>query len=342
MSGWLEAAGRRFDSCRRNVDVHRCCALFVLLIACSPVHAQASIDEINLDAPGLSESPVRVRVLLPAGYSEGTSRYPVLYFNDGQDLQDVGVEATLQQLYAGHAIEPLIVVAIDMPPHRMAGYGVFDRKARHSIPAQTKYGPVGTNAWAYAQWLTTILVPAIDTRYRTLASAEQRALVGWSLGALSAFGIGWQYPELFGRIGAFSPSFWVSADRSDADAIQSSRIVHRLVDAAAPTPRPQVFLAVGTDEETNDRDDDGAIDVIDDARDLLDGWRAPDDQARRGLRQWGYCVNLDFAVNASRDPAVLYLLEGGQHKQASWARMLPVFLRWAYGARVVVEAGKGN
>jgi S-formylglutathione hydrolase FrmB len=221
-----------------------------------------------------------------------------------------------------------------MPPDRMAGYGLFDRSARHSIRAQTKCGPVGTNAWAYAQWVTGALVPAIDARYRTRASVDQRAMLGWSLGALSAFGIGWEYPEVFGRIGAFSPSFWISADRSDAEAINATRLVHRLVDSGAPSPLPDVFLAVGTAEETNDRDGDGIIDVIDDARDLLDGWKAPDGKRRKGLRQLGYSVKLDDAIHAFTDTALLYVLDGGQHNQASWARMLPHFLRWAYGPQV--------
>jgi enterochelin esterase-like enzyme len=302
-----------------------------LLLACLQAHAQSGIDELKLDAPGVSDKPVRVRVLLPPDYADGTVRYPVLYMNDGQDLEAIGVEATLEQLYAGGEIEPLIVVAIDMPPDRMGGYGLFDRRARHSIPAQTRYGPVGMNAWAYARWITGTLVPAVDGRYRTQARAERRAILGWSLGGLSAFGIGWQYPELFGTVGAFSPSFWVSADRSDTDAIQATRLAQRLVDSGAPTLRPDMFVAVGDAEETGDRDRDGIIDVVDDARDLFDGWAAPDGHARKGLRQWGYAVDTDDATQPVRDSAMLHVFVGGKHEQASWARMLPVFLRWALG-----------
>lgn len=314
--------------------MRRWCALPACLLVCLPVRAQLPVDELKWDSPGVSTSPIRVRVLLPPGYADGRLRYPVLYTNDGQDLEDVGVEATLQALYAAHEIEPLIFVAIDMPPDRMGGYGLFDRGARHSIPAQTKYGPVGMSAWAYAKWFTTALVPAIDARYRTHASADQRAILGWSLGALSAFGIGWQYPELFGTVGAFSPSFWVSADRGSPDAIEATRLVQRLVDTGAPTPRPRLFFAVGTSEETSDRDGDGLIDVLDDTRDLLDGWNAPDGTARKGLHQWGYRVNLEYGMHESDDAAVLYVLDGGQHNQASWARMLPVFLHWAYARQV--------
>ena len=310
----------------------RWCAL-VLLLAWLPARAQTEPDELWLDSPALSARPMRVRVLLPPGYADGTQRYPVLYVNDGQDLEDVGGVETVQSLESTGAIEPLIVVAIDMPPDRLRGYGLFDRGARHAIPAQTEYGPVGANAWAYAQWITGTLVPEVDARYRTRASGEQRAIVGWSLGALSAFGLGWEYPGVFGRIGAFSPSFWVSADRGTPDDVQATRLAHRLVDAGASLPRPKLFVAVGTDEETDDRDGDGVIDVIDDARDLLEGWKAPDGTARKGLSQWGYRVNPDYARHPTPAEAVLYLLEGGQHNQASWTRVLPVFLQWAFGTR---------
>ena len=323
----------------RGVSV-RWLGLLMMCVALPPLQARTAIDELALAAPGVSPSPMRVRVLLPPGYAEGTARYPVLYMNDGQDLRDVGVEATLQWLYADNEIEPLIVVAIDMPPDRMGGYGLFDRSARHAVPAQTKYGPVGLNAQAYAQWVTTTLVPVIDARYRTRPEATQRAIVGWSLGGLSAFGIGWQYPELFGRIGAFSPSFWVSADRSDVDSIQATRLVHRLVDASAPMPRPKLFFAVGAAEEINDRDRDGVIDVLDDTRDLITGWQAPDGTARRGLRQWGYSVNLEAATFVTNAATSLYVLKGGHHDQASWARMFPEFLTWAYGNHERVGTGE--
>ena len=44
------------------------------------------------------------------------------------------------------------------------------------------------------------------------------ATLGWSLGALNAFNLAWQYPEVFGTVGGLSPSFWLSRDRTDASA----------------------------------------------------------------------------------------------------------------------------
>lgn len=291
--------------------------LFLALHAGAPAQAATGVQEsLHLPAPGVSAAPLRVRVYLPPDYAATQARYEVLYVNDGQDMEAVGMAATLERLYARHAISRIIVVAIDMPPDRMAGYGLFDRAKGEAIVAPTRYGDVGANAHEYAAWLTQVLVPAIDGRYRTRADADGRAILGWSLGALSAFGIGWQYPELFARVGAFSPSFWVAADRSDAASVQATRIVHRLVQVSAPRPRPDMFFAVGTEEERDDRDGDGVVDVLDDTRDLVERLGA------RGMAAEG---------------SVLFLLPGGRHEPSAWARMLPAFLLWAHGRRAATD-----
>ena len=188
-------------------------------------------------------------------------------------------------------------------------------------------------AHEYSQWVANELVPAIDARYRTRTSPDARAVLGWSLGALNAFNLGWQYPELFGRIGAFSPSLWLSADNSDADAVQRTRLAQAMVDRSQARTGLKLFFAVGSAEETDDRDGDGSFDAFDDTRDLIAGYGTADAPKARGLAQLGYSINLDHAARATRADVALLLLEGGEHNQASWARMLPVFLKWAYAIR---------
>jgi len=314
----------------------------VLLSGCghvAPAHPNTAaeiatlsrVDTLQLAAPQVAPAPLRVRVYLPPDYDAAAAKgYPVLYVNDGQDMEVVGLQTTLATLYADGAIEPVIVVAIDMPPDRMGAYGLSERAQARSVVAQTKYGPVGTTAHAYSEWLARTLVPVIDMRYRTRATPKQRAVLGWSLGALNAFNLGWQYPEVFGRIGAFSPSFWLSAERDDADAVQRTRLAQRMVAAGSAHRRLQQYFAVGTAEETDDRDGDGVNDALDDTRDLIDGWHADDVLKAPGLRQRGHRVNPDYATHPARTDIVLAVLDGGQHNQASWARMLPGFLRWAY------------
>ena len=74
-----------------------------------------------------------IRVLLPPGYARpdrASRRYPVLYFNDGQDLFDPHLSTfhnggsyllrdRMQALYAENAVRPLIIVGIDNAGHSL-------------------------------------------------------------------------------------------------------------------------------------------------------------------------------------------------------------------------------
>ena len=306
-------------------------------------HPGPRVDVLQVDATGISPAPLRVRVHLPPDYdAKAAIGYPVLYVNDGQDAEAVGLQSTLSSLYAQGTIRPVIVVAIDMPPDRMGAYGLSDRTQSRSIVAQTKYGPVGSAAHAYSEWFARTLVPLVDARYRTRATPDARAVLGWSLGGLHAFNLGWQYPELFGRTGAFSPSFWLSSERDDAGSVQRTRLAQAMVDGTTPRNGARFYFAVGTAEEADDRDGDGINDALDDARDLIDGWRVGDAVKAKGLRQLGYSVTLDHATKPGRTDAALAILQDGRHDQGSWAKMLPGFLRWAYAVHAPPIAATGT
>jgi predicted alpha/beta superfamily hydrolase len=328
------------------------------MAAIDPATAQARRIELRSEVPGLGPNhqreSLRVRVFLPVGYDANDAvGYPVLYVNDGQDAEALHLQLAVDAMAANAdedssrvpldmlppistRIRPLIVVAIDAPKDRMAAYGFSDRKAGRSVPARTRFGTVGASAHAYSEWLTKTLVPTIDARYRTRARSDARAILGWSLGGANALNLGWQYPDVFGRVGAFSPSLWLATDKSDSQAAQRTRIAQAMIAGAQYHAGSKFFFAAGGKEETDDRDGDGTIDVLDDARDLIGGWRKSDDGEEvraKGLRQLGHSVNPNEDGALSRADAMLYVLPDGEHHQASWGKMLPVFLRWAYAMR---------
>ncbi|UNK48055.1 alpha/beta hydrolase-fold protein [Lysobacter sp. S4-A87] len=296
------------------------------LTASFAMAAHAEPVRVQLQAPAFAPEQVKVAVYLPPGYDEASDRrYRVLYINDGQDMAAVGLESTLSRLYADDAIEPVIVVAIDMLSDRMGTYGLSDRAAGASLPGTSRFGPIGARAHEYAQWLATTLVPYVDSHYRTRVQASDRTMLGWSLGALQAFDMGWQYPDLFARVGAFSPSFWLPPLQPGGD----DRLAQGQVERGPKRDGLRMFIAVGSAEETDDRDHDGVFDALDDALTLIRGGR---DGARdlRGLAGSGYPVSLAYAPCRQRTDIDFFLLDDGRHNQASWARMLPVFLHWAY------------
>jgi enterochelin esterase-like enzyme len=295
-----------------------------------------TVVPVQLDAPAFAPEKIKLAIYLPPGYARGTRHYPVLYANDGQDMAAVKLPSTLAQLYREHAIEPIIVVAIQMLDDRASGYGLSDRATSRSLVGGSPIGPIGKRAQDYSAWVAGVLVPYIDAHYRTRRSVRGRTMLGWSLGALNAFNLGWQYPDVFGRVGAFSPSFWLAADRTSATTVQRTRLAQLMVDHGRKRAGLKMWFAAGTAEEIKDRDGDGVNDTVDDVQDLLQGYRGADGFRLRGLKQLGYSVEMDYAKHPSRKAdAALFLLPGGVHNQASWARMLPLFLRWVYGRHPV-------
>jgi pullulanase len=146
-----------------------------------------------------------VHVYLPKDYSAGKSNYPVLFMHDGQNLYDPSraylgqtwrAEATLNELIERKIIKPIIVVAIDNSPARMDEY-THDRDEGR-----------GGNADAYLDQIVHELRPLILKNFRVSSSPQKTGIMGSSLGGLVSLYAGVKYPEVFGLVGALSPSIW--------------------------------------------------------------------------------------------------------------------------------------
>ena len=75
---------------------------------------------------------------------------------------------------------------------------------------QDKHG--GGNADAYLDFIVNTLKPYVDKTYRTQTNAEHTTIFGSSLGGLVSYYAVLKYPEIFGKAGVFSPSFWYTDD----------------------------------------------------------------------------------------------------------------------------------
>lgn len=298
-----------------------CWALGVLLLMALPARADSqnlnTYAEQTLVVPGFEAGTTHaLRVLLPPGYAaQIRQRYPLLMVNDGQDARAVDLAGILARLQREGRMAPVIAVAVPMLPDRMATYGFSSRADGISLPAETRYGPVGGQAHAYSEWLVQTVLPVIDANLRTRAEPAHRAILGWSLGAANAFSVAWNYPEAFGQVGAFSPSFWLSRSAGAPE----TAIAPYLMTLPHKPATFRAYIAVGSKEETDDRDGDGVIDAVDDAQTVFAAL-----VARYGSANTGAPANaLHFE-----------LLPDGQHNQDSWKKMLPGFLQWAFPAPV--------
>jgi len=147
-----------------------------------------------------------VVVYLPPSYDENPAeRYPVVYMHDGQNLFDDAkafggvswdVAGALDRGAADASIHEAIVVAIANTAARISEY----------TPTDGGYGGGGADAYLHA--VADQLKPAIDRDYRTSGDRAHTAILGSSLGGLVSAYAGVTRPEVFGLIGAMSPSTW--------------------------------------------------------------------------------------------------------------------------------------
>jgi iron(III)-enterobactin esterase len=250
-----------------------------------------------------------ITVFLPPDYEAQSDRhYKVLYLNDGQDASAIKLAETLAALIAHHEIEPIIVVAIHATRDRLYEYGTA------GIPNARG---LGKKARKYSFFILDEVLPYINRRYRTLTGPVNTAIMGFSLGGLMAFDLAWNHPDVFGAVGVFSGSLWWRTADADTHARQESRIMHRRVRDTESPGYLRLWFQAGTDDEQDDRDNNGVIDAIQDTTELID------ELARKGFR---------------RGIEMVYTqVEGGEHNQATWGFILPYFLRWTFPTQRSVQ-----
>jgi predicted alpha/beta superfamily hydrolase len=182
-------------------------------------------------------TPRDIIVYLPPGYDSGTSRCPVLYLQDGQNLfdphtafggQDWRVDVTADELILRGAIEPLIIVGI---------YNTGVRRISEYTPTKDARRRKGGKGERYARMMAHELKPFIDREYRTHRSAAYTGVGGSSLGALVSLETGLLYPRVFGRMALLSPSVW-----------WDNRSILEMVRAYSFEGRARIWLDSGTDE----------------------------------------------------------------------------------------------
>lgn len=228
--------------------------------------------------------------------------FSLLLFNDGQDMEAVQLAQTLTELLNTKQIEPVLVVGL-FPNDRIQEYGT----ARY-----LDYANRGQQSAAYAQFITQELIPYLEKNYRIHSNPHKRAVAGFSLGGLSAFDLVWNQPQLFGKVGVFSGALWWRSEAFKPEYPDADRIIHTMVerDATAERAQLQFWLQAGTNDEKEDRNNNGIIDAIDDTLDLI-----------KILQKKGF-----------HKKAMRYVeVEGGEHHPGTWKTVLPDFLKWAFG-----------
>ncbi|NVJ88495.1 MAG: alpha/beta hydrolase [Flavobacteriaceae bacterium] len=156
---------------------------------------------------GLNDISHKVWLYLPPNYNSSNQTYPVIYMHDAQNLFDDATsfigEWSVDEIlndYFTKTGKGFIVVGFEN--------GRAKRIEEYTPWKHEKYG--GGKGAIYVDFLVKELKPYIDKNYRTKTGAKSTAIIGSSLGGLISFYGGLKYPDVFGKIGAMSTSFWFS------------------------------------------------------------------------------------------------------------------------------------
>ena len=166
-------------------------------------------------------------VYVPADYDEA-STYPLVIIHDGSDFVTYAhLQVSLDNLIASGAIPP-IVAALVQTRDRM---GEYSRGHRH------------------ARYLVNDLLPALQEHYPLSDKAEDRILLGASLGAVASLATVFRYPGVFGGVLLHSGSFILDERKLSGRPHPVFRRVARLVRAFKRAPSmPEIRAFVSTGE----------------------------------------------------------------------------------------------
>ena len=255
--------------------------LMILNSSAQGSSSSKQVTNFSIEAPQLHTTK-KIWLYLPKGYNTSTQKYPVIYMHDAQNLFDAStsyagewnVDETLDSINA-----KVIIVGIETNDKRIDELTPFKNQ---------KYG--GGKSDDYLDFIVNILKPKVDTTYRTKTNAKNTAIFGSSLGGLVSFYAALKYPQVFGKVGCFSPSFWFGRKELN-DLMEETK------DFDA-----KVFFLCG--------DDEGDADVIHDMKNVADWVNTKRCE----------CKKLNKEV----------IVKGGQHNEKLWRESFKKAYLWLF------------
>lgn len=225
----------------------------------------------------------------------------ILFINDGQDLRKNKFENILNSLYATNSIQHIICIAIHCGAERKLEYGTA---------YSADYLGRGNKAGLYSKFILDELIPFIRKELNAPIFKE-KSFAGFSLGALSALDIAWNYSSEFHKVGVFSGSlWWRKKSYEDGYNDEMDRLMHLQIRNGTFYPWLKFYFQCADGDETADRNNNGIIDSIDDTLDLI-----------FELKAKGY----------THEHIEYKLIENGKHDVETWMKALPDFLIWGWG-----------
>ena len=249
------------------------------------------IEEFELNISPLTESPRKVWVYLPDSYDRTKKKYDVLYMFDGHNLFLDSV-ATYGKAWGFK--EYLDETGLDLV--------VIGQDCNHTgtkrmdeycpLEAERLFGdaPIHFEGNITGEWFVNVLKKECEKRYRIYKSREHVGIGGSSMGGLMAEYMIARYGNVFSKAACISPAHYYCRNGLN-DLILSSG-----------SGEGRIFLSYG---EKEIRSDFWALQ----GASLLEVSHMFEE---KGYRTWPY------------------LQIGGTHSEASWEKLIPLFIGWMY------------
>lgn len=173
--------------------------------------------------------------LPPSYFLDSKKRYPVIYFNDGQNIFEGWkatfgvsweVHNTMKKLSHHEGYRESILIGIE--------HGKKNRKSEF-LPFNTS-GAFSSEGNIYTDFIANELKTFVDKNLRTLTGREHTSIIGSSLGGINAFYTGFKHQDVFSKVGVFSPSVWAAPH------------IFPLIKKVGKHYPTKFYLAVGTQE----------------------------------------------------------------------------------------------
>jgi enterochelin esterase family protein len=193
----------------------------------------------NIYFSKITNSWRRCFVYTPANYEKDSqTRYPVLYLQHGSFEDETGwatqgkANLILDNLIAAQKAVPMIIVMDN-------GYAAKPLK-KDATEAEKRWNN------AFEEIMINEIIPMIDTKFRTIADREHRAIAGLSMGANQTMRIIMNNLDKFSYYGGFSgTSNYPSSDEIDVKTFMDGKFS----DGSALNKQIKVFwLGLGTKE----------------------------------------------------------------------------------------------
>ncbi|QOI98047.1 MAG: hypothetical protein HRU69_11375 [Flammeovirgaceae bacterium] len=139
---------------------------------------------------------VMYSVYYPPNY-KSSGRYAIAYFTDAYEYLHPklgNLEVILNNLINQNKIQPLLVVLVD---HREPVNRSNNRRMQELAMNDR-----------YLSFFTDELIPLVESKLKAAPNPDERAIIGTSMGGLTAAYFAFSRPDIFGMAGIQSPAFW--------------------------------------------------------------------------------------------------------------------------------------